>query len=323
MATYDLASVSAPSASSLRTGDIIDCSYCGAAKSITLPKGTYKLECWGAQGGSYNTTYTGGKGGYSVGTITFTEPTTVYLVTGQQNNTYGRSEGAQSGTAFNGGGYGTTSSYSSTYTYSCAGGGGSDIRIGSNSLYARVIVAGGGSGSTNRVNGYAGGGTTSAGYNSAYQATQTKAGEFGSFGIGANCVPQQTDYKYVSAGGGGGWYGGGSSDDYSDDTSTNNRYHGGGSGYVYTSSTATNYPSGCQLNSSYYLTDASTTAGSASFTSPTGTSETGHSGHGYVRITVLDISVNLILVKTNNSTWKQASSIYLKIEDGVWAKKEV
>ena len=41
MATYDLTS-SIPSSSSLRTGDILNCPYSGSAKSITLPKGTYK-----------------------------------------------------------------------------------------------------------------------------------------------------------------------------------------------------------------------------------------------------------------------------------------
>lgn len=59
---------------------------------------------------------------------------------------------------------------------------------------------------------------------------------------------------------------------------------GGGSGYVYTSSTASSYPSGCKLTSSYYLTNASTTAGSSSFPSTTGGTETGHSGNGYARI---------------------------------------
>lgn len=54
------------------------------------------------------------------------------------------------------------------------------------------------------------------------------------------------------AGGGGGWYGG---------TGSNGSGGSGGSGYVYTAATASQYPSGCLLNSSYYLTDASTTAG--------------------------------------------------------------
>ena len=62
----------------------------------------------------------------------------------------------------------------------------------------------------------------------------------------------------------------------------------GGSGYVYTSSTASNYPSGCLLNSSYYLTNSSTIAGNSSFVAPDGSNETGHSGNGYARITIID-----------------------------------
>lgn len=36
--------------SNIKTGDILNFNYTGAVQSITLPKGTYKLECWGAQG---------------------------------------------------------------------------------------------------------------------------------------------------------------------------------------------------------------------------------------------------------------------------------
>lgn len=60
----------------------------------------------------------------------------------------------------------------------------------------------------------------------------------------------------------------------------------GGSGYVYTSSTVSSYPSGCKLNSSYYLTDAQTIAGNQSFPNVAGTgNETGHSGNGAAKIT--------------------------------------
>ena len=45
--------------------------------------GTYKLEVWGANGGSYNTTTTidgkGGTGGYSVGTISLTKGEQLYV----------------------------------------------------------------------------------------------------------------------------------------------------------------------------------------------------------------------------------------------------
>lgn len=81
----------------------------------------------------------------------------------------------------------------------------------------------------------------------------------------------------------GGWYGGAGS--YPDSSQDDDRGGGGGSGYVYTSSTASNYPSGCLLDSSYYLTEASTIAGNSSIPATAGGNETGHSGDGYARIT--------------------------------------
>ena len=50
-----------------------------------------------------------------------------------------------------------------------------------------------------------------------------------------------------------------------------------------------NYPSGCLLNSTYYLTSASTYAGNTSFVGTGGSNETGHSGNGYVRITCIEV----------------------------------
>ena len=161
---------------------------------------------------------------------------------------------------FNGGGNGFNRDYSSTYTYGQAGGGATDIRIGQNSLYARVIVAGGGSGSNNRTSGYAGGGTSGVTGQSGYAGTQTSAGSGGSFGQGGSATTSGNNYKYGASGGGGGFYGGGAGTSYSDSTNYD-KYSGGGSGYVYTSSTASSYPSGCLLNSTYYLTAASTTEG--------------------------------------------------------------
>lgn len=283
--TYDLTSTTP---SKLKTGDILNCPYSGTAKSITLPKGTYKLECWGAQGGSYSSYY-GGNGGYSYGTITLTTDTLLYLYTGGQPNTSTSSSVTIAG-GFNGGGKARYHSYSGTTTYCQAGGGASDIRIGIDSLYARVIVAGGGGGSAsvNAATTKYGGGTSGGSPVSGYAATQTSAGTNGSFGIGADSYVSGYNYKYASGGGGGGWYGGGAINEHSD--SNNYRGHnGGGSGYVYTSSTASNYPSGCLLNSSYYLTDASTVAGNTSFTGTSGSSETGHSGNGYIRITAIKV----------------------------------
>ena len=281
MATYDLTS-SIPSATSLKAGDILNCPYSGTYKSIILPAGTYKLECWGSRGGGQqdgnSNAGLGGMGGYSYGILTLQATTTLYCYSGGIG-AVGYS--ALSAGGFNGGG----SAWGAGSTEpGCGGGGASDIRVGSTSLYARVIVAGGGGGggedSSDSV-GYGGG--TSGGTGGAAGGSQTSGGDFG-----------QGRHAYDGGGGGGGWYGGLTvSNLTSPPTSgpgTDNNGGGGGSGYVYTSSTVSNYPSGCLLNSNYYLTSASTVAGNTSFTSPTGSSETGHGDSGYVRITINGIS---------------------------------
>ena len=258
-----------------------DFPYTGSVQTASLHKGTYKLEVWGAQGGSYSSYY-GGVGGYSYGTLTLSTTTQLYIYTGGQPATV-TATGAVTG-GFNGGGNGCCRYYSGTYTYGQGGGGASDIRIGTDSLYARVIVAGGGGGSAsvNALTTKYGGGTTGASASGSYYGTQTTAGSNGSFGQGGSATTDGTNYKYGSGGGGGGWYGGGAYTSYSDSSSSYRDYNGGGSGFVWTGSNA---PSGYLLNSSHYLTSAATIAGNNSFTSPTGTSETGHTGNGYVRIT--------------------------------------
>ena len=226
---------------------------------IAKSDGYYNLEVWGAQGGNYNTTYVGGLGGYSKGIVHLTKGTTLYVCVGGQPQTVTTASVAVPG-GFNGGGNGFNRAYSGTYTYGQAGGGATDIRIGQNNLYARVIVAGGGSGSNNRISGYAGGGTSGVTGQSGYAGTQTSAGTGGSFGQGGSATTSGSNYRYGASGGGGGFYGGGAIASYSDSTNYD-KYTGGGSGYVYTSSTASSYPSGCLLNSTYYLTASSTTSG--------------------------------------------------------------
>ena len=236
-------------------------SYTGSVQQVDLPAGTYKLEVWGAQGGSNGGS--GGKGGYSVGILTLSNNTTVYVYVG--GTTTSKSGG------FNGGGTASSSDRG-------GGGGSTDIRTVSNSLYSRIIVAGGGGGAYDSAGGGFGGGIEGGAATSGcqgYGGTQTSSGtghcnSGGGFGIGGNGKSGST-----VNGGGGGWYGGGGSNG-----------SGGGSGYVYTSSTASNYPSGCLLNSSYYLTDAQTIAGNQSFPNVAGTgNETGHSGNGAAKIT--------------------------------------
>ena len=142
------------------------------------------------------------------------------------------------------------------------------------------------------------GGTTTENFGSGGGGgTQTTGGAGGSnnagtFGQGGQGLSRSSGY---AGAGGGGWYGGGGS--YPDGSGDDDRGGGGGSGYVYTSSTASNYPSGCLLNASYYLTNAQTIAGNTSFTSPTGTNETGHTGNGYIRITVIKAGSGNTLIK--------------------------
>ena len=114
---------------------VLNFAYTGKAQSVTLEPGKYVLECWGAQGGYRSNSSYGGKGGYSTGTLTLTQKTTIYIYVGGSGNSVTSASNSIYPGGFNGGGY--------RYNYK-GGGGATDIRIGSASLYARVIVAGGG-----------------------------------------------------------------------------------------------------------------------------------------------------------------------------------
>lgn len=153
-------------------GTVFNFAYTGSVQEITLPKGRYKLQCWGAQGGNVTGSYTatGSKGGYSEGVLTLTEPTTIYVFVGGQGTS--SSTSSTSGTAnggWNGGGASVRySSYSSGGTYGNSyprpGGGATDMCLvtstmnysfgrtvrSSESLLSRFIVAGGGAGASAR-----------------------------------------------------------------------------------------------------------------------------------------------------------------------------
>lgn len=234
--------------------------------------GYYKLEAWGADGGGHNP----GLGGYASGVVNLIEGTTVYLNPGEAGSLY--NEGGAyiwHDPTFGGGGGVAGNEFSITSSGSCTGGGSSDIRVLSDDLYHRVIVAGGGggagfsqfgvSGPGNLQGGHGGGdtgmnGTSFNGYRDfcyGYGGTQTAGGllssgtnkpYYGSFiatpgafqagGSGAG-------YSSGGAGGGGGWYGG---------AGAMNNSGGGGSGYVLTSSSYK--PSGYFAeHMSYYLSE--------------------------------------------------------------------
>lgn len=270
-------------------GTTYDYNTYGAYTLPVLANTTYKLEVWGAEGGgsrlsSNSNSGMGGKGGYSVGTISVESGITMYAYVGGCGGSHPNSISGsyQILGGYNGGGgaYGSSNGEPGN-----GGGGGTDIRINNTSLYSRVIVAGGGGGGgEDSGDSYGVGGGTSGTSGGGGGATQTAGGSTNAtFGQGA--------FAYDGGGGGGGWYGGGTTSNLSSMPSSangsDNQGGGGGSGYVYTSSTVSNYPSGCLLNSSYYLTDAQTIAGNTSFSAPGGGTETGHSGDGYARITIM------------------------------------
>ena len=279
--------------------------YTGAVQQVTLPAGKWKLEVWGAQGGKGANSGSGsvssssyavpGLGGYSYGTLTLSNSQTLYVQVGGEGQTIvsGMDTGGTAG--YNGGGDG---SVSGTFSRSGGGGGATDIRIGQDSLYARVIVAGGGGsttwGSDTEYGGYGGGlegGTAFATTEPGTGGTLISGGingNPGTFGLGGDSGADG-DYN-VSGAGGGGWYGGGSG---SLTRPGGSKAHGGGgSGWVYTADNFSTWQTGNStdannwlLNSTYYLTNADTIAGNQSFEDPDGTEVIGHSGNGYARIT--------------------------------------
>ena len=193
--------------------------YTGGIQTFTAPDtGTYKLEVWGAQGGS--TIYrAGGLGGYSSGTKVADEGDVLWVVVGGQ--------GSATKGGFNGGGDPGGTSWGDA-----GGGGATHISDGDGTLnnidvnnVSTLIVAGGGGGGASRSGaedageGGAGGGAkgTEGGSCSGYWlggggGTQTKGGAGNTWG-GAPGVFGKGGKGYQTwgrgGGGGGGYYGGG------------------------------------------------------------------------------------------------------------------
>jgi hypothetical protein len=106
--------------------------FTGSEQEFIVPyKGKYKIEVYGAQGGTANSSVTGGYGSYAIGTATIGKNTSLSIFVGGQNG-------------YNGGGSGN-SLYGN-------GGGATDVRINGNSTNERIIVAAGGGGSYAKAN---------------------------------------------------------------------------------------------------------------------------------------------------------------------------
>ncbi|MCH5166114.1 MAG: hypothetical protein J1G01_06905 [Clostridiales bacterium] len=244
----------------LVSGDTITYSS-GTIYSIKLPKGTFKFEVWGAQGGYYNIDHAdGGKGGYTYIT-TYEVPAggqTIYICVGAQGAS--GTSGTKAG-GYNGGG--------STSPANGGGGGGgaTHMALVSGLLSALssstnqnnvLLVAGGGGGSTTKdhsgtagVGGAGGGGNnvsggaSTGGYidGTGYQASGGTHSSGGAGGRGSNasaCTPttgasgtfgkggDSTSTYEAGGGGGGGWYGGGGGGGDDNSSGADGRTAGGG-----------------------------------------------------------------------------------------------
>lgn len=158
---------------SLPVGTTFDFDYTGTVQSIDLPRGRYKLQCWGAQGGSVTGDYStyGFRGGYSEGIINLEQPQTLYIFVGGEGGTIWSNLNSTDTTrvngGWNGGGSGFITSYGSYLnttgqSFPSSGGGATDISLIASdmsyssgrtnrsdaSLKSRIIVAGGGGGSS-------------------------------------------------------------------------------------------------------------------------------------------------------------------------------
>jgi hypothetical protein len=266
--------------------------YTGGEQTFTAPvSGYYKIDTWGAQGGS-----SGGFGAYATGVIYLDKDQTIYINVGE--NPRNRFAGG-----YNGGGAGGNVGGQAGY----GGGGATHIAKMSGVLSslvsnkASVLIVAAGGGNTAQPYGSQGGGIQgkngydtypqTQGYNgySGSGATQTAGGYSikGASGCGVGSFGRGGDYCYYNDkigghGGGGGWFGGGGS----------NRSHGGaggGSSYI-GSSSLISYK---EFTKAMYCVDcttsnvANTKTISVSSASETPLENTPKMGHGHARISLV------------------------------------
>ena len=271
--------------------------FTGDIQMFTAPQtGVYKIELWGAQGGTINNSYPGGKGAYTTGELSLVKDDKIYIYVGEQPTT-------------NNGGYNGGGTALSEYA---GGGGATDVRLSDGAwnsttgLRSRIMVAAGGSGGfyyaatpTLSKAGTAGGTingleATASGTCVSKGGTQTAGGTCststavsGKFGIGGNGTGS------AATGGGAGYYGGAGR--YG--ATTNSSVGGSGSSFISGHSgcnaiKSDGTPSGTSTHySNKVFTNTAMIAGNASMPNPRGTSNIiGNSGNGYARITLINVT---------------------------------
>ena len=290
--------------------EVTNFDYTGGEQTFVAPvTGVYKLETWGAQGGS-STIAQGGYGSYSVGNVLLNKDDKLYINIGGAG-LYRKVN--QSPYTITGGYNGGGTAYDSSEKENRSSGGGAthiatisgQLSSLSSSVGKIMIVSGGGGGSTGSAGGAAGGikgvmGAPISGYTIGTGGTQTSGGVCsnsnkysctsslnGSFGKGGNSIRSSDNTTYGGSGGGGGFYGGAAGYD--------NGAGSGGSGYIGNSSLTekTMYCYNCQESK-----DESTKTISTTCVNSTPTENCAKSGNGYARITQISPIVSSIQLET-------------------------
>lgn len=262
---------------------------------ISKCAGKYKLEVWGAQGGYRSLSTNGGQGGYTSGEIILNNNDKLYVYVGGSGNSGG----------FNGGGI---------RTIGHGGGGATDIRL-NDSLYSRIIVAGGGGsdGAVNKPGGAAGGLSGQSRSESCGSGgvggTQTLAGNYrASFGLGGSGLSASSGN---GGAGGGGWYGGGGVNP--DGSGDDDRGGGGGSSFAYTAQAIV--PEKYSVDSRFQLENVQMYSGTETMPNYMDSNSVtiGNSGEGHARITLIETLEN------EASTF----NVYLESDIGTLKEKQL
>ena len=251
--------------------------------TIHFPKGSYKIELWGASGGfNYSPNSRPGYGGYTSGIIKLSQMQTFYFYIATQGTNATLDEKGKGG--FNGGADGGYDDLN----FDChtgGSGGATDMRINS-SIESRIIVAGGGGSPGCYTHGGIGGDAGGLiGKNGADNENgSAKGGIGGNQIIGADKGSGQTGFPGNEAGGsGGGGYSGGKGGG-----STSSAYGaaggGGGSSYI------SGYPQCTRMNIFFQATRMiQGYQPMPSIDDPLKMIERGNLGNGAVRIICLNL----------------------------------
>ena len=289
--------------------------YRGKIEEFVVPvNGTYKIELWGASGGSGVLEYPGGNGAYTSGIITLDYGDILYVNVGGKGSVANRSIALG---GYNGGG---SSQVIGAGDYAGSGGGATDIRLVNKTdfdgLKSRIMVAAGGGGAyhySSDVTGAAyigiggAGGTlegiqetviecvnrdqiigsvssqiTGAGNNACSSVPTVEIGDVATFGKDSSGVTW-------SSGGGGGYYGGGSG--YATGASGGSSYISGypGCNSIDEASTEQNIIHANNSNhySNYIFTSPLMISGNDEMPNFNNGVMIGNNGDGYAKITLL------------------------------------